>query len=90
MFPVVRGEQKTLKQIVYYSFIVVALTLIFYLVYAGLFYLIIAGILGALLIFKAYAIRKKYSPEKALGFFKYTIIYMFTICLTIIIDSYLI
>jgi protoheme IX farnesyltransferase len=89
MFPIVRGEQKTLNQILFYSFIVVAVTMIFYLAYAGLFYLIIAAGLGIILIFKAAAIRKKYTPERAINFFKYTIIYMFALCITIMIDSYL-
>ena len=90
MLPVVKGEAETVKQIWYYSLLVVPLSLV--LVYplhaCGWFYLGIALYLGTIFLSKAWQLKQ--APEDkdlARSLFKFSILYLMLLCTTIVIDS---
>ena len=90
MLPVVKGEAETVKQIWYYSLLVVPLSVV--LVYplhaCGWLYLGIALYLGAIFLQKAWQLKQ--APEDkdlARSLFKFSILYLMLLCTTIVIDS---
>jgi heme o synthase len=89
MMPIVKGNTKTLRQIVVYSAILVASTLALYFEGAGWIYLTIATILG--LYFMKYAVVafKTRSEKQYKKLFAYSIIYLFLIFVTVVVDNIL-
>lgn len=87
MMPVVKGDLSTLRQIVAYSFIVVAASLIVIFYGGGWLYGTAAAILGAWFIIKSIDALRKQSEKTARGLFGYSIIYLFALFTAIIIDS---
>ena len=90
MLPVVKGEAETVKQIWYYSLLVVPLS--FVLVYplhaCGWFYLGIALYLGAIFLSKAWKLKQApKDKDLARSLFKFSILYLMLLCTTIVIDS---
>ena len=90
MLPVVKGEAETVRQIWYYSLLVVPLSLV--LVYplraCGWFYLGIALYLGAIFLRKAWQLKQ--APEDkdlARSLFKFSILYLMLLFTTIVLDS---
>ncbi len=88
MMPVVQGDEATLKQMFYYSLVLVAISLSLLFINAGIFYGASAALLGGFFLKKAY-LAKKYKTEKLIrGLFGYSIIYLFTLFFAMIIDRW--
>ncbi len=90
MLPVVEGDEHTGDQIWIYTLIVVPFT--FLLIYpfaaTGVVYGIIAFILGAIFIRKAWQLKQTPSDKQlAKSVFKYSILYMMLLCAGIVLDS---
>jgi protoheme IX farnesyltransferase len=86
MLPVVKGLDFTLKQILVYTVILVAVTLSLYWVQAGWFYLSVAVVSGIFFIKKSYQARKDQSIKRFKGLFGYSILYLFVLFFAIIIE----
>ena len=90
MLPVVKGEETTVRQIWLYTLLTVLATLL--LVYplgvSGVFYTVIAGVLGTIFVLKAWQLQQAPSDKQvARSMFKYSILYMMLLCTGIVIDS---
>ena len=88
MLPVVRGGAETRRQIVLYSLLMVAITLLlvpFQL--AGMFYLASAVLLGGLFVFYAVRLLREASAVAARLLFKYSVIYLYLILAAIVVDQ---
>ena len=88
MLPVVRGNAETRRQIVLYSLLMVAITLLlvpFQL--AGLFYLASAVLLGGLFVFYAVRLLREASAVAARLLFKYSVVYLYLILAAIVVDQ---
>jgi protoheme IX farnesyltransferase len=89
MLPVVKGDEYTLKQIIFYIVIVLITSLSLVIIQASIFYLVIALGLGFIFLKKS-LIAHKYRTEKQYkGLFGYSIIYLFVLFFTLIIDTVL-
>ncbi len=87
MMPVVVGEVKTLRQILIYSWVMVAATLAPWFLGAGWLYLGTAALLGALFLRKAIRADRERKPELIFGLFKFSILYLFGLFGALMIDS---
>lgn len=90
MLPVVAGNTATAWQIWWYTLILIPTTLL--LVYplnvSGLFYAVVALILGSIFIKKAWALLQDPSnQQQARSLFLYSILYMMLLCAGMMIDS---
>ena len=87
MLPVVKGVDFTMKQILIYTIILVAVTLSLYWVYSSLIYLTVAIVAGYFFLKKSYSAKQDQSVKQLRGLFGYSIIYLFALFFTIIIES---
>lgn len=90
MLPVVAGEESTTRQIWLYTLIVVpaSLLLVYPLGVSGVIYGVIAVILGAIFIKKAWLLLQNPCDKPlAKSMFKYSILYMMLLCTGMVIDS---
>jgi protoheme IX farnesyltransferase len=90
MLPVIAGNSITAKQILYYTVMLIPMTLL--LVYplhvSGAVYAISALILGAIFIQKSWQLlQESDSRDMAKSVFKYSIFYMMLLCAGMVIDS---
>jgi protoheme IX farnesyltransferase len=77
MLPVVRGAGETTRQIVLYSWLLLATSLLFFpAAHAGTVYLALAIGSGALFVFYAYKLRSAPGDRAAMWFFRYSITYL--------------
>ena len=78
MLPVVRGDLETARQIVRYSFLLVALSLlpIFFWQWFGAVYLVSALVLGAVFCALAVRLRRDITPARAGALFHYSLLYL--------------
>jgi protoheme IX farnesyltransferase len=90
MMPVVKGETETLRQIVLYSIILVGISIVLFVLNGGWLYLPVAIILGFLFIKKSITAAQKRSEKHYRSLFGFSIIYLFALFFTIIIDALLI
>jgi len=89
MMPIVKGNTKTLRQIIVYSAILVASTFALYFEGAGWIYLAIAGILGLYFMKHAILAFKTRSEKQYKKLFAYSIIYLFLIFVAVVADNLL-
>jgi protoheme IX farnesyltransferase len=87
MLPVVKGIDFTMKQILIYAIILVAATLSLYWVYSSWIYLAVALATGFMFLKKSYLAKKDHSQKHLRGLFGYSILYLFALFFTIIIES---
>ena len=87
MLPVVKGIDFTMKQIIIYTIVLVTATITLFLVYNSWSYLIVALIAGYLFLRKSYMAKKNPSLIQLRELFVYSILYLFTLFGTIIIES---
>lgn len=90
MLPVVAGEESTVRQIWYYSLLVVpcSLLLVYPLGVSGAVYALIAVGLGWIFIRKAWQLKQAPSDlPKARSLFKYSLLYLMLLCTGMVIDS---
>jgi len=77
MLPVVRGDRETARQIVLYSLVLVAVTLLPWAVTgAGLPYVAAALALGAVFLWMAERLRRETTPRRAALLFHYSLLYL--------------
>ncbi len=93
MLPVVRGIAETSRQIGLYTILLVALTVVFGVVARmGLLYLVAAGVLGAMFLWRAWVLwRQGTAPEastaQAIRLYRYSITYLTVLFAAVAIDS---
>ncbi|HEY6837006.1 MAG TPA: heme o synthase [Gaiellaceae bacterium] len=77
MLPVVRGDRETARQIVWYSVVLVAVTLLpFAWQTVGVVYLAAALLLGAVFLRLAWRLRQETTPARARALFKFSLVYL--------------
>jgi heme o synthase len=77
MLPVVAGREVTTRQILVYSFVLVAVSLVLWPVAGtGLIYPLAALALGAVFVAKAVALRSRGTTAAAMSLFRYSIVYL--------------
>ena len=87
MLPVVKGVDFTMKQILLYTVILVVATISLYWVYSSWIYLTVAIVAGYLFLKKSYKAKQDQSVKQLRGLFGYSILYLFALFFTIIIES---
>jgi protoheme IX farnesyltransferase len=93
MLPVVRGIAETSRQIGLYTILLVALTVVFGVVARmGLLYLVAAGVLGAMFLWRAWVLwRQGTAPEastaQAIRLYRYSITYLTVLFAAVALDS---
>jgi len=87
MLPVVKGVDFTMKQILIYIIVLVAVTLSLYWVYSSWIYLAVAIVAGYIFLKKSYNAKQDQSIKQLRGLFGYSILYLFALFFTIIIES---
>ncbi len=91
MLPNVRGGEEARRQIVLYSLLLVAITvLVFGFQLLGLFYLLAALLLGGLFIYYAVRLWREASTFAARRLFRYSIIYLTLLFAAMVVDRQLI
>lgn len=89
MLPLVKGDEFTRKQILWYSITLLPISLSLYFTgYVGKIYLISAAILGVLFIVGAVQVYSKKTTPVYWKFFGYSILYLLLIFAFLILDSY--
>ena len=90
MLPVVKGKKTTKRQIMIYSIILFAVTILPFLFgFSGLLYLISALILNSYFCYLAFRLLKSYDDDKLLyapKLFKFSILYLYSIFSFLVID----
>lgn len=77
MMPVVRGEEETRRQILLYSLVLFATTLVLYPVaHMGPLYLASAVVLGGVFVYKALRLWRERTPALAVSLFQFSIAYL--------------
>ena len=90
MLPVVRGERETTRQILLYSLVLVAVTLVPVAWRTlGLVYLAAALALGAWFVVLAWRLRKEPTPARASGLFHYSLAYLALLFVAMSVDPLL-
>ena len=89
MLPTIIGFQKTQIFILTHTIILISLTLILTIVTPnlGMIYLIASFILGVLYLYKTVKLIFKYTSKINLSLYKFSLLYLFLLCLMIIVDS---
>ena len=87
MLPVVMGERETRKQILLYSLLLLAVTMVLFAMRAmGLFYLVCALVLGGILVYMAVRLIRDSSKKWARTLFWYSNCYLAMIFAVMVID----
>ncbi len=87
MMPVVKGEEETRKQILYYSILLLALTTILFITHAmGLFYLLFALLLGGILVYMSIRLFLDRTKKRASTLFWYSNCYLALIFAVMVLD----
>jgi len=90
MLPVVRGDDETAKQIVWYSIVLVGVTLLPFAWHtAGVAYLAAALLLGALFLRLAWRLRRETTTPRASALFHYSLLYLALLFVALAIDPLL-
>ena len=90
MLPVVRGERETARQIVWYSLVLVAVTLLpFAWRTVGVVYLAAALLLGAAFLRLAWRLRLDTTPARARALFRFSILYLALLFVLMALDPLL-
>ncbi len=87
MMPLVKGESVTRLQILLYSFWTVAVSIAFLFAGGRLFYLIVSISLGIYFIIRSVLLVNNSSEFGARNFFRFSIIYLFSLYSSVIVDS---
>ncbi|NOX62276.1 MAG: protoheme IX farnesyltransferase [Chloroflexi bacterium] len=87
MLPVVKGEEETRRQIVIYSWVYIVFTLLLTaLGIMGWLYLLVALVIGAIWMHKAYEVRREKTKAAARRLYKYSLLHLALLFLAMIID----
>ncbi len=89
MLPVTHGVSYTVVQIILYTLLLVAVSILPYLIgMSGLLYLIGALILGGIFLVYAFALRFSSGPNLPMRTFRYSIIYLTALFILLLVDHY--
>ena len=88
MFPNVYGRERTKREIVYYSILLVAASLLLYPLHVmGAFYFAAASVLGGIFLLDAVrALRERSSTLRARQLFAYSLLYLALMCAVMVVD----
>jgi protoheme IX farnesyltransferase len=87
MLPVVAGEAETARQILIYTFGMVAVTLVLVPLQAmGLVYLLGALALGGVFVWRAWQVNRERSPAMVLSLYKYSLLYLALLFAVMVLD----
>jgi protoheme IX farnesyltransferase len=87
MLPVVRGERETVRQILLYTLVLIAVTVLpFALGTAGAVYLSAALALGAVFLWLAWRLRAELVPRRAAVLFHYSLLYLALLFAALAVD----
>ena len=87
MLPVVRGDRETARQIVWYSVVLVAVSLLpFAWRTAGVLYLVAALLLGAMFLRLAWRLRRETTPLRAGTLFRFSLLYLALLFVALALD----
>jgi len=87
MLPVVRGDDETARQIVWYSLVLVGVTLLPFAWHtAGALYLGAALLLGALFLRLAWRLRRETTTARAGALFRYSLLYLALLFVALAVD----
>jgi len=90
MLPVVAGLHETARQIVIYSAVTVAVTLALWPAAGmGVFYIVTAAVLGALLMRHAVRLLRQPTPQQAMRLFLFSISYLGLLFASVAVDTFL-
>ena len=90
MLPVVRGDDETAKQIVWYSIVLVGVTLLPFAWHtAGVAYLAAALLLGAFFLRLAWRLRRETTTVRASALFHYSLLYLALLFVALAVDPLL-
>jgi heme o synthase len=90
MLPVVRGDDETARQIVWYSLVLVAVTLLPFAWHtAGVAYLVAALLLGAIFLRLAWRLRRETTTARAGALFHYSLLYLALLFVALAVDPLL-
>jgi protoheme IX farnesyltransferase len=90
MLPVVRGDRETARQIVWYSLVLVGVTLLpFAWQTAGALYLAVALLLGAVFLRLAWRLRRETTPARARALFHFSLLYLALLFVAMAVDPLL-
>jgi protoheme IX farnesyltransferase len=90
MLPVVRGDRETARQIVWYSLVLFAVTLLpFAWQTAGVAYLAAAVLLGAAFLRLAWRLRSETTPVRAQALFRFSLLYLALLFVALALDPLL-
>jgi heme o synthase len=90
MLPVVRGDAETARQIVSYSLVLFAATLLPFAWHtAGVLYLAAAVVLGAIFLRLAWRLRRETTPPRARALFHFSLLYLALLFVAMAIDPLL-
>ena len=90
MLPVVRGDRETARQIVWYSVVLVAVTLLpFAWRTVGVVYLAAALLLGAAFLRLAWRLRAETTPARARALFRFSLVYLALLFVLMALDPIL-
>jgi heme o synthase len=90
MLPVVRGDDETARQIVWYSLVLVAVTLLPFVWHtAGVAYLVAAVLLGAIFLRLAWRLRRETTTARAGALFRYSLLYLALLFVALALDPLL-
>jgi len=90
MLPVVRGDDETARQIVWYSLVLFAVTLLpFAWRSAGVVYLAAAVLLGAVFLQLAWRLRRETTPLRARALFHFSLLYLALLFVALAVDAVL-
>jgi len=90
MLPVAKGDLQTSKQIFYYSiFLFVVSMLLLAVPKIGWIYMLTALTLGAIFLIKTFGMMRNQTRKSNIGLFRYSLIYLFILFFSVIIDGLL-
>ena len=90
MLPVTHGEKFTLLNILLYTLILLAASILPYIYgMSGIFYLVSAIVLSSIFVYYAICLYRSYSDQLARKTFKYSISYLALLFAAILVDHYL-
>jgi protoheme IX farnesyltransferase len=87
MMPIIKGDDITLKQILWYSIVLVISSLTLILTGSGWIYLVAATILGYYFIKKSIIANKSRSEKDYRSLFGYSIVYLFGLFIAMVVDN---
>jgi protoheme IX farnesyltransferase len=88
MLPNVKGDRKTLTQILLYSIALFGASLLPLAVQFGWIYMTTAVTMGTVFVAKTWQAKRSNDPKQVWGVFKFSILYLFLLLFSLIVDAF--